>query len=128
MGDSSVGECCEACCIVGAIYWIANNWECEGAEARNVSHGDISPPAVTEVMEPEDPGFLLRQIRKYQTDIGPRMKERLGKQDICRFEPTCSEYARQSIEKYGSFRGSLMTIGRLLRCNPFSKGGYDPVR
>lgn len=45
----------------------------------------------------------------------------------CKYYPTCSNYAKQSIEKYGALLGSLLTIKRLLKCNPFSKGGYDPV-
>ncbi len=44
----------------------------------------------------------------------------------CRFTPTCSEYARQAIERYGLWRGLRMGIGRLLRCHPFHPGGYDP--
>ncbi len=46
----------------------------------------------------------------------------------CKFEPTCSEYAKQAIEKYGTKRGSILTMKRILRCNPFSKGGYDPLK
>ena len=46
----------------------------------------------------------------------------------CRFEPTCSEYARQAVEKYGALKGTWMGIKRLLRCQPFCKGGHDPVR
>jgi len=45
----------------------------------------------------------------------------------CKFYPTCSNYAKEAIEIYGSFKGSLMTIKRILRCNPFSKGGIDLV-
>ena len=45
----------------------------------------------------------------------------------CIFYPTCSEYALQAYEKYGFFKGTLLTVWRLLRCNPFNKGGYDPV-
>lgn len=46
----------------------------------------------------------------------------------CKFQPTCSEYMMQAIEKYGFFKGFFMGIFRFLRCNPFSKGGYDPVK
>ena len=45
----------------------------------------------------------------------------------CKFTPTCSEYAIQAIEKYGAFKGGFLALWRILRCNPFSKGGYDPV-
>ncbi|MGH9945939.1 MAG: membrane protein insertion efficiency factor YidD [Pyrinomonadaceae bacterium] len=45
----------------------------------------------------------------------------------CRFEPTCSEYTKQSVEKYGAMRGTWMGLKRILRCQPFCKGGHDPV-
>ena len=45
----------------------------------------------------------------------------------CIYIPTCSEYALEAIEKYGAFKGGLPTVWRILRCNPFAKGGYDPV-
>ena len=45
----------------------------------------------------------------------------------CPYIPTCSEYGLEAIEKHGVFKGSLLAIYRILRCNPFSKGGYDPV-
>lgn len=47
---------------------------------------------------------------------------------VCRFEPTCSQYTYEAIEKYGVIRGGLKGTGRILRCNPWSKGGKDPVR
>ena len=47
--------------------------------------------------------------------------------NCCRFQPTCSEYARQSIQKYGVIRGGWLTFKRLCRCHPWAKGGYDPV-
>ena len=46
----------------------------------------------------------------------------------CRFEPTCSEYARQAVEKYGAVKGTWLGLGRILRCQPFCKGGHDPVK
>lgn len=45
----------------------------------------------------------------------------------CIYTPTCSQYAIEAIEKHGPIKGSLLAIWRILRCNPFSKGGYDPV-
>ena len=45
----------------------------------------------------------------------------------CIFYPTCSEYAIQAYEKYGFLRGTVLSVWRILRCNPFSHGGYDPV-
>ena len=46
----------------------------------------------------------------------------------CKYYPTCSEYTKQAIEKYGFFKGSFLGIIRILKCNPFSKGGYDPLK
>jgi putative membrane protein insertion efficiency factor len=46
----------------------------------------------------------------------------------CKYLPTCSQYAVDAIEKYGAIKGGLMACWRILRCNPFSKGGFDPVK
>lgn len=46
----------------------------------------------------------------------------------CKFYPTCSEYTKQAIGKYGALKGSFLGIKRILKCNPFSKGGYDPLK
>jgi len=45
----------------------------------------------------------------------------------CRFVPTCSEYGMEAVERHGAMRGSLLAVGRLLRCHPFARAGYDPV-
>jgi len=50
------------------------------------------------------------------------------KKPCCRFYPTCSLYAAQAIERHGAVKGGLMAAWRVLRCNPFSKGGFDPVK
>ena len=63
----------------------------------------------------------LGMIRFYKRYISP------GLGSNCRFYPSCSEYTYQAIEKYGVLRGSLMGGWRIMRCNPFNKGGYDPV-
>lgn len=47
---------------------------------------------------------------------------------VCRFHPTCSEYTYEAIDRYGFFKGSFLGFKRILRCNPWSKGGYDPVK
>ena len=66
--------------------------------------------------------FLIAAIRFYQVCLSP-LKMRCH----CRFYPTCSQYAIEAIEKYGPWKGSLLAVWRILRCNPFSEGGYDPV-
>jgi putative membrane protein insertion efficiency factor len=60
-------------------------------------------------------------IRGYQRWISPLLAPR------CKYYPSCSEYAVQAIGRYGILRGSVLAAWRLLRCNPFSHGGYDPV-
>jgi hypothetical protein len=65
---------------------------------------------------------LLACIRFYRKNISP------NKPPCCRFSPTCSEYALEAVERYGFWRGGAMSAWRVLRCNPFCKGGYDPVR
>lgn len=46
----------------------------------------------------------------------------------CKYYPTCSEYSLQAIKKYGAFKGLILSIKRILKCNPFSRGGYDPLK
>ena len=65
--------------------------------------------------------FMLAAIRFYQRRISP------ARPPCCRFIPTCSQYALEAIEKYGALKGGLLALWRILRCNPFSSGGYDPV-
>lgn len=67
--------------------------------------------------------FALILIRLYQKFLSP---ENLGLK-ICRFEPSCSKYTYQAVEKYGVIKGGVMGLWRILRCNPFNKGGHDPV-
>ncbi len=65
---------------------------------------------------------LLWLIHGYRNYISP------GLRPCCRFTPTCSQYALEAIEKYGACKGLGLAVRRVLRCNPFSKGGYDPVK
>ena len=60
-------------------------------------------------------------IRAYQRRISPVFPRR------CRYEPTCSSYATEAIARFGAARGTVLASWRLLRCNPFSHGGFDPV-
>ncbi|NLT96665.1 MAG: membrane protein insertion efficiency factor YidD [Christensenellaceae bacterium] len=64
---------------------------------------------------------LISLIRFYKLAISPYLPQ------ACRFTPSCSEYAVQAIERYGALKGLRLSIWRVLRCNPFCKGGYDPV-
>lgn len=64
--------------------------------------------------------FLLL-IKFYQRCISPLTPS------FCRYTPTCSQYAKEAIEKYGPFRGGWLALKRIARCNPFGGSGYDPV-
>jgi putative membrane protein insertion efficiency factor len=65
--------------------------------------------------------ILVKALKFYKAAISPMLPP------SCRFVPTCSEYAREAIEKHGAVRGSWMGARRILRCHPFHPGGYDPV-
>ena len=69
--------------------------------------------------------ILIWLIGIYQKSISIWLK---SKNINCKFYPTCSEYTKHAIEKYGVCKGCLLGIYRICRCNPFSKGGYDPLR
>ena len=69
--------------------------------------------------------FLIFLIEKYQKHISPFLQM---KGIRCKYFPTCSEYTKQAIIRYGAFRGIFLGLKRILKCNPFSKGGYDPVK
>ena len=65
--------------------------------------------------------LLITLIKWYRKYISPMKRTK------CPYVPSCSEYGLEAIEKYGAIKGSLLAAWRILRCNPFSKGGYDPV-
>jgi hypothetical protein len=65
--------------------------------------------------------LLLALIKFYRSAISPHTAP------SCKYTPTCSQYGLEAIERFGALKGSALTIWRILRCNPFSKGGYDPV-
>lgn len=69
--------------------------------------------------------LLIKLINVYQKYIS---KWLASKNINCKFYPTCSEYTKQAIEKYGAIKGGEKGICRIIRCNPFSKGGYDPLK
>lgn len=63
--------------------------------------------------------YTINLYRKYISPLRP---------PSCRFIPTCSQYAIDAITKYGALKGCFLAFKRILRCNPFNKGGYDPVK
>ena len=65
--------------------------------------------------------FLICLIKFYKKYISPM------KSTKCPYIPSCSSYGLEAVEKYGAMKGSLLALWRIIRCNPFSRGGYDPV-
>ena len=65
--------------------------------------------------------MLIRLIRIYQAVVSPYLP------DCCRFTPSCSHYGAEALRVHGAVKGSLLTVWRLMRCQPFCRGGYDPV-
>ena len=86
--------------------------------------GQDEPPSVRRarrILTRAARALVLAPVVVYQRVISPAMPRR------CRYEPTCSRYAVEAIGQFGILRGSTLAAWRLLRCNPFSHGGYDPV-
>ena len=135
--------CC-GCCVGAAVTSLLLNSCCAPSDKKGLTDTESvkATPLIAE--NPADDGledkcetitapekqsnFLIEKIKIYQREISPKLKQQLGVERLCRYTPSCSEYAKQSIERYGNIKGSAMAAGRLLRCNPFSKGGSDPVR
>ncbi len=66
--------------------------------------------------------IVVRLLRLYKRFLSPLLPS------ACRFYPTCSEYMREAVERYGAAKGVWLGIRRLLRCHPFNEGGFDPVK
>ena len=66
--------------------------------------------------------IIILIIKFYRKFISPL------KRPSCRFYPTCSQYTLEAVQKYGALKGSFMGVKRILKCHPFNKGGYDPVK
>lgn len=73
---------------------------------------------------------IVANIIVYQKTISPDhgMLQNFYRTQHCRFFPSCSDYAVQSLRQYGLMKGIMLSLKRIIRCNPFCAGGYDPVR
>ena len=91
--------------------------ECSGTEGLKAE--PVCPPRQTWL---QVKAILIGFVRFYRYLISPLTPP------CCRFVPTCSEYAIESIARHGALRGTLLAAKRILKCHPFHPGGYDPVR
>ncbi len=73
----------------------------------------------------EDRGLLVSLINSYQRNIRPEIINKFG--NVCRYTPSCSQYALEAIDRYGDFRRGVLEARRIVRCNPLSSGGFHPV-
>lgn len=87
----------------------------------------ITQPFRSSLINAQDEKKIIRLIEAYQAEISPRIHEALSTERVCRYTPSCSEYAKEAVTKYGSIKGSLIALKRVSRCNPYSKGGEDPL-
>lgn len=74
--------------------------------------------------------LILKLIRIYKSSqlyTGPIFVHLFMTDRVCKFKPTCAEYTYEAVDKYGALKGLWMGFGRIIRCHPFSKGGYDPI-
>jgi uncharacterized protein len=103
------GQCSGGCCTSGGfksfVPWIKN--------IHSVPRKD---------------GFLIDNINYYKKHINPQLKKELGVKKICSFTPSCSQYAKKAIQSKGAVMGFFMSAFRIIRCNPITGGGYDPVK
>ena len=129
MSKKSDDDFCCGCCLGLAVgYMLWGGTGCEAIQPPEYDSNANDNKSITETVSEKEPdNFLLRQIDRYQREVSPKIKKKFGKDKLCKFEPSCSEYARQAIKEHGSVAGIVMATARLARCNPSSKGGEDPV-
>lgn len=118
------GGCCG--CLLGlGLGYLLWHGHAQGAELVQIK--PTHPESIEQTVIDQENNSLLKLIGHYQREVSPRLHAELGKEQICKYEPSCSEYAREAIIKHGKVKGSVKAMGRLARCNPLSKGRYDPV-
>ena len=113
-GDEKRLVCSDCPSIISREIFCATKGLCKRSISKTLSPAEGKPRQAMKKV-------LIHMIRFYQKRISTHTRS------SCRFIPTCSEYAVTSIERYGAAKGLRLAIRRILRCNPFGKGGFDPV-
>jgi len=124
------GGCCAGCAILAVGYWIGSHYHV-GVDIHSRTSDSARSKESALVAKSEEfktvKDLLLTKIEFYQREISPLLQEANSGKQICKFEPSCSEYAKQAIKKHGAAKGTAMAAYRLARCNPLSEGGSDPI-
>lgn len=92
------------------------------ADVREIYHSEPRLRDLKVTLKTFTRWILLIVFRAYQAVISPALPP-----DTCRYYPSCSHYGYQAVYRFGIFKGTALAVWRVLRCNPFSPGGYDPV-
>ena len=116
------------CCVAGILII---GFKCfttkNRAYGETLSEKENQLEQILDQEQIQNKNFLLRQIQIYQEEIGPEIKARLGTENICKYTPTCSEYARQALTEWGFLKGSYLAIIRILKCHPLTSPRVDMV-
>lgn len=100
---------------IGKRGWVSSDRECFDASWRSSQNNEKEDGIILKKI-------LIALIKFYRKYLSPLKKTK------CPYYPTCSTYGLEAVEKYGAFKGGALAAWRILRCNPFSKGGYDPLK
>ncbi len=121
----TITEILGGCCIVSALGLGGAAKDCGNEHKKAEIYAPKNPIVLTAAFDIERiENSLVKRILKYQVNTSPKLQERGS---VCKYQPSCSEYAIHAIKKYGNTKGTIKAATRLLRCNPLSKGGYDPI-
>ncbi len=127
MSEGNNKFCCGCCVGLAVGYMLFGGNDCP-KQSRVIDQSSITDLIVSEnTLLTGASSFLLKGIEHYQREISPQLKKNLGKERLCKYDPSCSEYARQAIEHHGAVAGVVMATTRLTRCNLWSQGGKDIV-
>lgn len=115
-------------CIGCLVAWFAIGFLVNKCSSSLIISANNSSPKEANQFFNTNISRVEQLILQYQKDIRPILQANLENSPVCIYEPSCSEYGLEAVRRYGDFRGGALAAGRIIRCNPFAKGGHDPVR
>lgn len=131
-GPMSAGEYCASAGCIAAIIGVGILFY-KGCEAEGSEFNKEPLRIEQSINQDKEKSLSLQEklvagIEFYQKEVSPQLHQKKGVERICRYEPSCSEYAKQAIEQKGALLGSLDAAQRICSCNPWCEGGHDPVK